>query len=241
MQERLQALVLRTTPFSDTQQVADLYTRQHGRMSVVVPLSSRRHAGAAALWQPLSFVEMEISAGRHRNRLPHPHEARLYIIYTDLPFNPAKTAVALFLAEFLQNALRAELQEETLYRFLETSLQWLDTAREGYANFHLCFLLHLMPFVGIAPNLETAQDEAFFDLRAGTPSALLPTHPDFLMGEEARAVPRLLRINFANMRHFRLTRAQRQRALEVAILYYQLHLPPFPPLRSLEVLQAVFR
>lgn len=241
MQERLQALVLRTTPFSDTQQVADLYTRQHGRMSVVVPLGRRRRAGTAALWQPLSFVEMEIGAGRRQGRLPHPREARLYIVYTDLPFNPAKTAVALFLAEFLQHALRAELPEEPLYRFLETSLQWLDTAREGYANFHLCFLLHLMAFVGIAPNMEAAQGGAFFDLRAGTQAALLPAHPDFLMGEEARAVAPLLRMNFANMRLFRLTRAQRQRALEVAILYYRLHLPPFPPLRSLEVLQAVFR
>lgn len=239
MQEKIHGLVLRTVRFNDTQQVADVYTREHGLQSFVVNFASRRHRGVGAMWRPLNFVEMEVSrTSESRSRLPHPKEVRTYIIYTSLPFNPVKTTVALFLAEFLQHVLRAEQRDEALYQYMEHALQWFDTAQDGYANFHLCFLLHLMRFVGIQPSTE--EGGLYFDLRAGAFSGLMPRHPDFLREEESRAVPTLLRMNFANMRCFHLTRVQRQRVLEVIEIYYRLHLPPFPELRSLDVLRAVF-
>lgn len=239
MQEKIHGLVLRTVRFSDTQQVVDVFTREHGLQSFVVTFASLRHRGMGAMWQPLNFVEMEVSQyTERRNRLPHPREVCTYIIYTDLPYNPIKTTVALFLAEFLQNVLRAEQCEEALYQYLEHSLQWFDAARTGYANFHLCFLLHLMRFVGIQPSME--ETGCYFDLRAGTFTSMLPRHPEFLRVREAQYIRTLMRMDFANMSHFHFSRAQRQRVIEVIQTYYRLHLSPFPELRSLEVLRAVF-
>jgi len=239
MLEKLHGLVLRTTRFNDTQQVVDVFTREHGRQQFVVTFSNRRHAGAGAVWRPLNFVEMEADIrSNQRNRLPHPHDVRTYITYTDLPFNSVKTAMALFLAEFLQNVLKAAQGEQNLFDFLEKALQWFDTAMSGYANFHICILLHLMHFVGIQPDCETRGD--FFDLRAGSFTSNLPRHQDFLSGTEAETVRPLLRMNFANMRHFHLDRSQRRRIVEIIHQYYRLHLPPFAELRSPEVLKAVF-
>lgn len=239
MQEKIHGMVLRTVRFSDTQQVADVFTREHGLQSFVVTFASRRHRGVGAVWRPLNFVEMEVSrSSEQRGRLPHPKEVRAYIIYTNLPFNPVKTTVALFLAEFLQNVLKAEQRDDALYQYLEHALQWFDTAQKGYANFHVCFLLHLMRFVGIQPSTE--EEGLYFDLRAGAFTSLLPRHPEFLSPEETRVVRPLLRMNFANMQRFYLTRVQRQRVLEVIETYYRLHLPPFPELRSVDVLRAVF-
>lgn len=239
MLEKLHGLVLRTTRFSDTQQVVDVFTREHGRQSFVVTFSNRRHAGAGAVWRPLNFVEMEADIrSSRRDRLPRPHDVRTYVTYTDLPFNSVKTAMALFLAEFLQNVLKTAQGERQLFDYLEKALQWFDTASSGYANFHLCFLLHLMQFVGIQPDCGTRG--GYFDLQAGTFTYALPRHQDFLSGTEAQAVRPLLRMNFANMRHFRLDHTQRRRIIEILHQYYRLHLPPFAELRSLEVLKAVF-
>jgi len=117
-------------------------------------------------------------------------------------------------------------------------LEWFDTARMGYVNFHVCFLLHLMRFVGIQPSTEEVG--TYFDLRAGAFTTVMPRHPEFLGEEEARAVRTLLRMNFANMGRFHFSRVQRQRVLEVIQMYYRLHVSPFPELQSMEVLRTVF-
>lgn len=240
MLEKLHGLVLRTTRFSDTQQVVDVFTREHGRQQFVVAFSSRRHAGAGAVWMPLNFVEMEADIRpNRRDRLARPHDVRTYVTYTDIPFNTVKTAMALFLAEFLQNVLKAAQGEQKLFDFLEKALQWFDTASSDYANFHICFLLHLMQFVGIQPDCETCG--TYFDLQEGRFISAPPRHLDFLSGVEARAVRPLLRMNFTNMRLFRLNHTQRGRIVEILHQYYRLHLPPFAELRSLDVLKAVFK
>jgi DNA repair protein RecO (recombination protein O) len=48
-------------------------------------------------------------------------------------------------------------------------------------------------------------------------------------------------MDYATMHLFRLGRADRNRILEILILYYRLHIPQFPELRSLPVLQELFQ
>jgi DNA repair protein RecO (recombination protein O) len=50
----------------------------------------------------------------------------------------------------------------------------------------------------------------------------------------------MMRMDFVNMHLFRMNRQQRNRCIEVAILFYRLHLPDFPDLRSLEVLHDLW-
>jgi DNA repair protein RecO (recombination protein O) len=42
------------------------------------------------------------------------------------------------------------------------------------------------------------------------------------------------------MHLFRLSRPERARILEILLLYYRLHLPAFPELRSLSVLKDLY-
>ena len=60
------------------------------------------------------------------------------------------------------------------------------------------------------------------------------------MPEEAGRVRPLMRMDFATMHLFRLTREERNRLLEVIEQYYRLHLPAFPELRSLPVLREMY-
>lgn len=284
MQETLRGIVLRTVRYGDTSLIVDLFTESHGRMSFMAStLRAKRSVRSVSFWQPLSMVEFSAELLPNGGKLPRPSDVRTYYNYIDLPFSPIKSTLALFLAEFLSAALREEKENTPLYRYIESSLQWLDLADSpaSIANFHLAFLMHLSRFIGIYPNLDvsgnlnpnpnpnlnpnpplsavnsplstvhfqlptlncqlsTANSQLYFDLLAGTYCDRQPSHAHFLRNEEARVLPVLFRMNYPTMHLFRLSRRERQRILHVLNEYYRLHVPGFPELKSLEILQELF-
>ena len=276
MQETLRGIVLRTVRYGDTSLIVDLFTESHGRMSFMAStLRAKRSVRSVSFWQPLSMVEFSAELLPNGGTLPRPSDVRTYYNYIDLPFSPIKSTLALFLAEFLSAALREEKENTPLYRYIESSLQWLDLADSpaSIANFHLAFLMHLSRFIGIYPNLDVSGDlnpdpplsavnsplstvhcqlstlnsqlstlnsQLYFDLLAGTYCDRQPSHAHFLRNEEARVLPVLFRMNYPTMHLFRLSRRERQRILHVLNEYYRLHVPGFPELKSLEILQELF-
>ena len=50
----------------------------------------------------------------------------------------------------------------------------------------------------------------------------------------------MMRMDYPTMHLFRLTRQDRNRLLEIALSYYRIHLPSFPELKSLAVLQETW-
>jgi DNA repair protein RecO (recombination protein O) len=62
---------------------------------------------------------------------------------------------------------------------------------------------------------------------------VLPPH------EAALAIV-MMRMDFATMHLYHLTRSERARLLDVLLTYYRLHLPSFPELKSVEVLKELF-
>ena len=276
MQETLRGIVLRTVRYGDTSLIVDLFTESHGRMSFMAStLRAKRSVRSVSFWQPLSMVEFSVELLPNGGKLPRPSDVRTYYNYIDLPVSPIKSTLALFLAEFLSAALREEKENTPLYRYIESSLQWLDLADSpaSIANFHLAFLMHLSRFIGIYPNLDvsgnlnpdpplsavnsplstvhfqlstlncqpsTVNSQLYFDLLAGTYCDRQPSHAHFLRNEEARVLPVLFRMNYPTMHLFRLSRRERQRILHVLNEYYRLHVPGFPELKSLEILQELF-
>lgn len=91
-----------------------------------------------------------------------------------------------------------------------------------------------------APPYLRTPDTMYFDLRAASFCETAPTHRDFLMPQEASHIRILMRMDFPTMHLYRLTRAERNRILEILLLYYRLHLPAFPELRSLDVLRELY-
>jgi len=56
----------------------------------------------------------------------------------------------------------------------------------------------------------------------------------------AGQVQLMMRMDFPTMHLFQMSHAERNRLLEVVLFYYRLHLPDFPELKSLSVLQALY-
>lgn len=239
--ETLRGIVLRTVKYGDNSMIVDLFTEGRGRLSFMASTSrTKRSVRNVSFWQPLSMVEFSVELRPNGGKLPRPNDVRTYYNYTDLPFSPVKSTLALFLAEFLSAALREEKENPSLYRYIESSLQWLDMVESAgaMANFHLAFLMHLSRFMGIYPNLE--RPDHYFDLLAGSYCDRQPPHAHFLQRQEAQALPVLFRMDYPTLHIFRFSRQERMRILQVLNEYYRLHVPNFPELKSLEVLQEFY-
>lgn len=237
------AIVLHSLKYGETRLIVDLYTREVGRLSCVVPIPKTQKARLKKQYfQPMTLLEVEVDL-RQRLQLQKLKDARLLSAYASIPFSPEKLALSLFIAEFLYHALRSEQQDAHLFAYLVDAMQWLDIAEKGYANFHLTFLMRMSRFLGFYPNLEVreiTETEMFFDLREGRFCTSAPVHRDFLQPDDARRIHALMRMDFPTMHLYRLNRQDRNRIVDVLLHYYRLHIPLFPELKSLAVLQELW-
>lgn len=240
MLTRTEGIVLRTVRYGDGKSIVDLLTRSDGRLSFAVSLpKSSKGKLKKQLFQPLTLLDVGYDL-RPRLQLQRLSEATLHTPYVTIPFDAVKLSLTLFLSDFLSHALGGVQSDEPVYLFIKGSLLWLDACGEGCGNFHLVFLMRLTRLLGFFPNLEDYHEGDCFDLQAGCFSPYAPSHRHFLVPEEARKAALLMRMNYHNMRLFRMNRADRNRLLDVLMEYYSLHIPSFPPLKSLEVVRELF-
>ena len=193
-----------------------------------------------SIFQPLSFIEFEADY-RPNVTLYRVKEAKSFYPFSSIPYDPYKSAMALFLSEFLYRAIREEAENRPLFAYLQHSIIWLDECREGFSNFHLVFLMRLSRFLGLYPNLEDYHAGDYFDLLNACFTSTRPQlHSSYINPEDAGRLRRLMRMNYETMHLFGMSRAERTRCLTTINDYYSLHLPDFPVLKSLEVLKELF-
>ena len=242
MLTKSRAIVLGTLKYGENSLLATLLTEEEGCISFVVKIpKQRRSGGTYRLLQPLALVETEWDMkDAKRDSLFYPRYIRMETPYLDIPLSASKTAVALFLSEFLLKALRGEPPSADMFNYIRNSLLWYDTAREGTANFHLVFLMHLSRFLGFFPNLETYHRGWYFDMENSTFQPIPPAHSHFLHPADASYLPLLLRLTPSSMKTVALSGQERSRLLALIIEYYRLHVADFPELKSLDVLHEVF-
>lgn len=240
MLQKLQGVVLGTLKYSDKANIARIYTEQLGCRSFIVPIQrSKKSAVRQVLFQPLSLVEFEADIRPHTSLYPIKEARAAYPLQT-VPYDPYKSAIALFLSEFLSRVLREEDVNAPLFAYLNFSIRWLDACESSFANFHIVFLMRLSRFLGLYPNVDDYADGWVFDLLNACFSPSLPLHGQYLQPEESARVRALMRMNFETMRLFAMNRTQRRRCLDVICIYYQLHIPEFPELKSISVLHELF-
>ena len=240
MLTKTEAIVLHAFKYGETRMIVDTFTRTNGRLSFVVQLpKTTKGKMKKQFFQPLTLLNVE-SDIRPRLQLQKLSSATILTPLPTLQMEPAKLSITLFLAEFLYHALKGELRNEPLFDYVMSSLQWLDGCNGHVANFHLVFLMRMARFLGFYPNLEGYEPGCCFDLRASTFCMEQPPHRDVLPPDEADKVLLMMRMDYATMHVYRLTHHDRNRLLDIALTYYRIHLPAFPELRSLGVLQEMW-
>lgn len=238
MQAKTTGIILHTTKYTDAASIVTVYTRQFGRVSYLVyGVNKKKSGNRAALLQPLSIVEMEVKHAPGKD-IQQIKEIRLEFAFTGIPFDSVKNSLALFLSEILFKALRQTEPDESLFLFLENSIQQLDYLQIGISNFHLVFLQKLTRYLGFEPNVENGGK--YFDLMNGVFQTEKPLHIHFLSPEVTLLFTALLETDYFCMEKLILSRENRSILLKGMAEYYRLHIPEFHNLNSLSVLQSLF-
>ena len=241
MLTKTQAIVLHSLKYGETRLIVDMFTRSQGRQSFIVSIpKSVKGKIKKQLFQPLTLLEIE-SDLRPKLQLQKLSDVRLASPFSSIPFDPNKLSISLFIAEFLYYALRSEQHNEPMFDYIVNSIQWLDAQTDRFANFHLVFLMRLSRFLGFYPNLEHYQTGDYFDLRESVFLSAPPVHRNFLYPQEAEKIQLMMRMDFPTMHLFRMSHQERNRLLEVSLIYYRLHLPDFPELKSVSILQELYQ
>ena len=240
MLTKTQAIVLHSFKYGETRMIVEMFTRSNGHLSFVVQLpKTSKGKMKKQFFQPLTLLNIETDL-RLRLQLQKLRNVSLLMPLPSLQTHPSKLSITLFLAEFLYYGLKGEQQNESLFDYVTSSLQWLDGADGHVANFHLVFLMRMSRFLGFYPNLDGYQPGCYFDLRASMFCLDPPVHRDVLLPDEAEKVQLMMRMDYATMHLFKLSHHDRNRLLDIALSYYRIHLPAFPELQSLGVLQEMW-
>jgi len=240
MLTKTRGIVLHAFMLGDSKMIIDLLTESEGRLSCIARIS--RRAGAKIkkqFFQPLTILELEADI-RRSGSLHAIREASIAVPFFSIPFDARKLSIALFTAEFLLRATRNSQPDPLLYKYVESSVMWLDGVKERFSNFHLVFMMRLTIFAGFFPNLDDYSPNCCFDMRNGCFTPSPPLHRDFLSPGEACKIQLLMRMSYDNMHLYAMSRTERNRCVDVILNFYRLHMPDFKEIKSLDVLKELF-
>lgn len=239
MEHKTRCIVLRTVKYGDNKIIIDFLSREEGRLSAVWKVTTSPKAKIRRqFFQPLTILEIDAERSP-RQPMAQLKDARLVHLYNTLPFDGTKLSIAFFLAEFLNYSTRDLHGDASLYDFVEQSLLWLDIAERGISNFHIMFTLRLSLFLGFHPDIESYREGYCFDLREGRFTNSIGFHHDFLSPEESSRMLTLMRMTTSNIHLFRMSHTERNRAIDIILHFYRLHIPAFGEMKTLSVLREL--
>lgn len=234
------ALVLRSLRYGDSSHIVKAFTAQEGLMSFIAGTARRsRSALRPAALQPFSLVDLVYYA-KGRGELRRLKEIRPLYNYQNLPYEPVKSSLALFLAELLSHLLHEGEDRPRLFPFLQGALIALDQHQGSLASFPLLFMSELSALLGLAPEPAPAQAAHYFDLAAGQYMSELPPHPHYLQGAVLEAWRQNAQASLSAWEELQLPANLRRQCLEAWLIYFRLHVHDFGELKSLAVLRDLW-
>lgn len=233
-------VVIGTLKYGEKGMVVQMLTSTLGRQSYMVQgLGSRRGSGSRqALFQPMFALEFEglESPKMDMHRFGDVHAG---IVLQSIPFDVKKSSIALFMAEVLYRLVKESEANSMLFDFVWGSVEALDTATEGVANFHLWFLSNLCRFLGFSPGNEYMPD-AWFDIAEGQYTTVEPPREHAMSQQNALILRDMLECDVRYLAEVGLNRHQRVEFLQSLLAYYAYHLDTIHTVQSIRILQEVF-
>ena len=175
-----------------------------------------------------------------KSELRHILDLKVIDPFTDLPFNPIKRSLAIFIAELLQNVIKEQEQNLKLFEFLYNSIHWIDLSKQGCGHFHLLFMIKLTKYLGFYPMLKGHEEAQYFDLQQGVFSGLRPQNTEYIDSEELKAWKQLTNAKLESNNRLMFSNTLKRKLLQTMVRYYKLHLIHFKELNSHHILQSVF-
>lgn len=239
MLHKTRGIVLRTTMYSESSVVVQVFTEKFGIQSYLINGVKKPKAKIPInLLQPLHLLEMVVYH-KQNTQIQRVAEARAMPIFKSIPYHLIKNTIIQFLNEVLYKSIRQQHTDEHLFAFLLNAISWFDETEEVSVNFHLSFLMKLSRFLGFAPQAQLRSDQKYFDLQEGNFTSLLPIHPYFVSDSDGNALMALLFTPFEKNNELNFDNAYRRLLLDKILIYYKLHTASFGEVKSHQILEEV--
>ncbi len=236
-----QGIVFRTMKYGETSIITDIFTEEKGLHSFIAgSVRTARAKMPYSLFQPMSVIDAIAYYREDPGVLNRLKEVRAGVIFTAIPFDIRRGAVALFMAEICRKSIQEAEENRDLFHFLLDNLRWLDTTMHPIANLHLHFLLHLSAFLGFEPQSDDVSGTVFFDLKEGTFSHTSALHDQYMNALQTTQMLALLQVTLEDCHTVLLTRAERKALLQKLLQFYQLHISGFSDVHTPDVLDMIF-
>lgn len=150
---RTDAVVLRAIDYSETSQIVSLYTRQHGRTSVMARGSRRPKSSFGSSLQPMSYVQAVYyyRPGRDMHTLKEAaHAHRLRYLTEDM----SRLAAGFRIVELLRGLTEPGDPNPQLFNLTLHSLLHLDASDRRALNVLPHFQMRMASILGFAPAIE---------------------------------------------------------------------------------------
>lgn len=225
MLSKTQGIVINYVKYKESSIIVKIYTKEFGIQSYIENgVRSARAKNKIALFQPLTLLDLVIyhKKGKDIHRIA---EIKCNHPFETIPYEIAKSSVAIFVTEILTKTLREETPNEQLFDFVEESILWLDGANKHFECFHIQFLLAMTAYLGFLPETVEEMEEELslygYPLTKGAKAGL-----QLLWGLEYGDAPRI-------------DRHSRNEMVEILLHWYKIHLETFGEIKSLAVLKEI--
>ena len=239
MDDKTEGIVLQSVRYGDTSLIVKVFTRKQGLKSYMLKGAFNRGSkNRAALFQNLNVINY-VEVGKPKSgTLNYLKDAQLSLVYHSLPMVMNKSAIMMYVSELLSKTITEQEQNEGLFDFIVSSLQWLDLVEQDYASFPLFFTLELTRHLGFYPKANH-QAGFCFDMMEGAFAHDYPLHPYYFDAETAALLASLLNVGIDEASRQPLRLSQRRELLDGLIVFMRLHAPVMKDFHSHEVLKTV--
>ncbi|MBB2146736.1 DNA repair protein RecO [Pedobacter sp. LMG 31464] len=239
MLHKTRGIVLKTTLYSESSVIAQVFTDKFGIQSYLINGVKKAKAKIPMnVLQPLHLLDMVVYH-KTNTQIQRVAEARPSPVFRSIPYHVIKNTIVQFLNEVLYKSIRQQNTDENLFDFIYNAISWFDETDEPNINFHLAFLLKLSRFLGFAPQAQTRNDQKYFDLQEGDFTSIPPIHPYFINKTEADCFLLLFTTPFEKLNEIKIDNKIRRLILDKILVYYMLHTASFGQIKSHQILEDV--
>lgn len=238
MLHKTRGIVLKNTKYSESSIITKVYTEQFGIQTYIINgVGSKKSKSKPVLFQHGNLLELVVYH-RETGNIFRMTEAGISYIYQEVPFNIVKSSLLLLYVEILNKTLKEHESNVELFKFLFDNFIDLDQHGKKIANHHIWFLLALSKFLGIYPSVSEGK---FFDLREGMFVNAIPEHINYISEKLTNSFRTIINPELISFDHIELNSIERKQLLNHLLSYYKLHLPEFGEVRSIQVLEELFK
>ncbi len=216
---KTRGIVFRFTKYGESSIIVTIFTEMFGLQSYIVNgVRGKTSKNKIALYQPLTLLDLVVYH-RENASILRIKEVKCLHPYQTIHQDIRKTAIAMFLNEILNKAVKDQSHAEEISGFIIPSLIALDTTLV-IENFHLIFLLKLSRYLGFGPQTN---DEVL---------------DGWSVNREDEVLLRKLLIADYDTK-IEISYSSRRNLLETLLRFYAMHIENFGQVRSVEVLKDV--